>query len=175
MALAGIRTGLSSTIYMNGDLTALTDDPVGVPDDAILYRRVDWDKIGGQAKYAVGEVGRLNANAFTDYDAARAATFGYSGPCMSVGTSIVLAKLGKGPEALLEGFPGYGLARMRAGDLRHLVRGDHTACPQGIMLAPTEAEPWHAVVFDLAGGKRSTSAAKAISRVADWEIELVKA
>jgi hypothetical protein len=160
---------------MNGDLTQLTDDPVGVPDDTILYRRVDWDKIGGRGKYAAGEVGKLNANAFTDYDAARAATFGYAGPCMSVAASTVLAKLGKDPDVLLERFPGYGLARMRASDLRHLVRGDGMECPQGIMLAPTEAEPWHAVVFDIAGVKRPASAAKAIVRVAEWEIELVNA
>jgi hypothetical protein len=158
---------------MNGELTLLADDPVGVPDDATLYRRVDWDRIGGRAKYGAGEVGRLNPNAFTDYDAVRAAGYGYAGPCMSVGTSTVLDALGKRPSVLLEGFPDYGLARVRAGDLRRLVRLDGTACPQGIMLAPTQAEPWHAVIFDLAGGKRTNAVAKAIVRIAEWEIELI--
>jgi hypothetical protein len=63
---------------------AFEDDAERIPDSAILYRRVDWDKIGGRDKYPPGATGTLNGNCFTDYPEWRALEMGLPGPCMSV-------------------------------------------------------------------------------------------
>lgn len=157
---------------MPQEIAAFRDDLEAVPDDALLYRRVDWDKVGGRQRTAPGEIPDLNANCFTDYPEARARELGYPGPCMSVGVSVVLAVKGYSPEDLLKGYEGYGLARVTAGDLRRLQRLDGTPCPQGIMLVPTEVEPWHGVVFDQVRRPRQKPVSKAIARVGAWEIPL---
>jgi hypothetical protein len=149
------------------------DDQVGVPDEALLYRRVDWDKIGGRSRCPVGETGKINGNCFTDYPLDRATAMGYPGPCMSVGVDVVLKEHGQKAAKLLEKCEGYGLACVTAGDLRRLTRPDGSPCPQGVMLSPTEVEPWHGVVFDITDGQRKTSVCKAIARIAKWAIPLV--
>jgi hypothetical protein len=152
---------------------AFEDDAERIPDSAILYRRVDWDKIGGRDKYPPGATGTLNGNCFTDYPEWRALEMGLPGPCMSVGVAPILTGHGHGPEKMLEDWEGYGLAWIRAGDLRMLERADKSPCPQGIMLFPTADEPWHGVVFDHAERPRKGAVCKAIARVAGWEIALV--
>jgi hypothetical protein len=150
------------------------DDVAAIPNNAVLYRRVSWDKIGGEDKYEDGQEGRLNGNCFTDYPAAVAQTYGFPGPCMSVGFASILSEQGYEPEKLLEGFDDYGLARILARDLRSLLRADGvTPCAQGIMFAPTEKEPWHTVVFDVLGGPRKAAVCKSIADVATWELPLV--
>lgn len=154
-------------------IEAFSDDPVAIPDDAILYRRVDWDRIGGRDKCPSGEKGTLNANCFRDYPDERSRVAGYPGPCMSVGISTVLDELGYSADKLLEGYEGYGLAEITAGDIRRLVCADGSPCPQGIMPDPTEAEPWHGIIFDAAKRPRKTAACKAIARRARWTVPLV--
>jgi hypothetical protein len=149
------------------------DDADAVPDEAILYRRIVWDKIGGRGKYPQGAAGHLNGNCFTDWSAEKADQEGLPGPCMSVGVSIVLDSLGYPAEKILDGYPECGLACITAGALRTLTKADGTPCPQGIMLAPTEKEPWHGVVFDPSGGQRGRAARNAIATVADWIVPLV--
>ncbi|MDX8036574.1 hypothetical protein SK803_40815 [Lentzea sp. BCCO 10_0856] len=143
-----------------------------VPDEAILYRRVDWDKIGGKKGCAQGEEAEINGNCFSDYPEAKAIELGYPGACMSVGLGLVLLQKDKKPVDLLDGFDGYGLIRVKAGDLRNLRKLDGSPCPQGIKFSPTGAEPWHCVVFDLSG-KRTSAAKKAIAKVASWEVPLI--
>lgn len=72
---------------MTEEVTELADDPAGVPDDAILLRRVDWDKIGGRDSCPPGKQAALNGNCFSDYSAAKAREYGFAGPCMSVGSA----------------------------------------------------------------------------------------
>jgi hypothetical protein len=148
------------------------DDVDGVPDDTILYRRVAWDKIGGRARSAKGVPARLNSNCFTDWSEEKARSVGLPGPCMSIGVSIVLDRLGIPSEDLLED-PEQGLAYMTAGQVRHLVKGDGTPCPQGVMLCPTEREPWHGVVFDVNIRPRTDAVRKSVARVAAWSIPLI--
>jgi len=93
---------------------------------------------------------------------------------MSVGLGSVLVDHDYPPEKMLELFPDYGLAYVTAGQLRTLRRADGSACPQGIMLVPTTEEPWHGVVFDQTHRPRKDAVCKAICRVADWAIPLVK-
>jgi len=149
------------------------DDVESVPDDVLLFRRVDWDKIGGKSRSPKGVHAQLNGNCFTDWPDQKAREAGYPGPCMSVGVSIVLDQHGRHPSAMLEDLSEYGLAFVTAGALRNLVRADGTACPQGIMLCPTEREPWHGVVFDLESRPRPKSVQKSIAKVAGWIIPLI--
>jgi len=159
---------------MPGRAITLEDDADAVPDEAILFRRVAWDKIGGRGKCPPGATGRLNANCFTDWPQEAAAKAGFPRPCMSVGVSTVLEELGYPPEKMLEDYPECGLACVNAGALRNLTRADgSTRCPQGIMLAPTEKEPWHGVVFDLTSERRGGAAKTAIAAAARWVIPLV--
>jgi hypothetical protein len=158
---------------MEPRVRAFEDDLVRIPDEVILYRRIDWDKIGGRDSCPLGQAGKLNGNSFRDYPADKALTMGYPGPCMSVGVGSVLISNGRESTELLEGFDGYGLARIVAGDLRKLARVNGDQCPQGIMLAPTDTEPWHGIVFDLLERPRTRPVCKAISQVATWEIPLV--
>jgi hypothetical protein len=143
---------------------SFTDDLVAIPDDAIVYRRVAWDRIGGQANCEVGAVATLNGNCFTDYPEPRARELGYPGCCMSVGVAKVLQEQGFGPEKMLERYPDEGLAWILAADLRKLEKATGEPCPQGLMLVPTDDEPWHGVVFDMATGRKSEAVKKAIAK-----------
>ncbi len=154
---------------------AFVDDLVGVPDGAVLYRRISWGVIGGHKKCEPGQVARLSGNAFTDYPDDVARGLGYPGPCMSVAISTVLVAHYLTPAKVVEDYPGYGVARLRAADLRALRRANGSACPQGLMLAPTAKEPWHCVVFDPQERPRKGAVQKAIARVAEWEYPLVRA
>lgn len=153
-------------------VAAFADDTEGIPDDAILYRRVVWNLIGGRQKCPPGAVASLNGNCFADWSAEKAIEEGFPGPCMSVGLSTVLEELRFTPEKMLENYPDYGLAFVTAAELRKLAKADGTPCPQGIMTAATDAEPWHGVVFDLAGGRRAGSAKNAIAKAAQWKVPL---
>lgn len=148
------------------------DDPDGVPNDAILYRRVHWDMAGGRAQYTEGEALRLSGNHFSDYPEGSALALGFPAPCMSVGVDAILTDRGYGPEKMLEKHPEMGLVQVTAGDLRSLVKLDGTPCPQGIMLAPTGNEPWHAVVFDCHEQPRSKKVRNQILLKAQWVVPL---
>lgn len=148
----------------------LIDDRLTVPDDVVLYRRTSWDKIGGRRGEPGSAFTGVTANFFTDAPAQEAARYGFNRVCMSVGTSLIL---GDEPEKMLANHPGMGLVSVTAGALRSLSRGDGKPCPQGIMPYPTDAEPWHAVVFDLLDEKRSTAACKAIARISQTVVPLI--
>lgn len=151
------------------------DDPIQIPDDALLLRRVDWDKAGGKTRVPVGERAKMTGNFFTDYPEGKALELGYPGACMSVGLLHEIERRGlDAARAMLQGFEGYGLVAVRAGALRSLVRANGDPCPQGIMPAPTAQEPWHAVVFDLERRPRQKPATKRIAEVAEWVVPLVR-
>lgn len=141
----------------------LQDDPENIPDHTLLYRRTTWAKLNPkQPGHAGDPCCEITPNFFTDAPLEEAFRFGFNRPCMSVGTSLVL---GDEPERMLETFPQMGLVVLSAGALRALEKGDGP-CPQGIMLAPTDDEPWHAVVFDINSPKRSGGGQKAIAKLA---------
>ena len=154
-------------------LLELVDD-LAIPDDAVLLRRVTWNQGGGIDKYNVGQTFELTVNCFRDQREDVAAAYGLGGPCMSVGYASILKELGFRTSRMVKDFDGFGLVSLEVGHLRNLATASGTPVPQGVMLCPTEAEPWHAVVFDINGPKRSNQACKAIIHKATWEIELVK-
>lgn len=149
------------------------DDVDSVPDDVMIYRRVDWDKVGGKDRTPKGREATINGNCFTDYPDAKARQLGLPGACMSVGIGPVIEAYGYTPVVMLENYGGYGLAWLRVGDLRRLTRLNGEPCPQGIMPCPTEREPWHGVVFDKARRPRQKPVCKAIASVAEWHIALI--
>ena len=155
--------------------TLLIDDPNLLPE-ATVYRRVGWNHVGGVDRFEPGEKPSLSSNMFKDYPAARAEEYGFAGPCMSVGLGYLIEEHGKTPAEAMLGNPhqGYGLVACTVGDLRALQRLNGDACPQGIMPAPTDHEPWHAVVFDVTG-KRAESVSAAIAKIACWIVPLIRA
>jgi hypothetical protein len=156
------------------DCLPLTDDPAGIPNDVILYRRVRWDQIGGRDRCPKGEEAALIGNAFSDYPASKAHEYGLGGPCMSIGISTVLEGLRLGPDAMLIGKgPDFGVAAISAGNLRSLKRKSAEPRPQGVMAAPTNDEPWHGVVFGGSQSPRNKTDKQAIADFANWVIPLV--
>ena len=117
-----------------------------VPDIEWLFRRVFPDFIDWANRDADGRP-RVKSGAFQDYSDKRAAELGYEAPAMSVAVrSIVLAN-DLQPSHLLSAYPGsYGLVAITAAEARAVM--------QGVMLRPTELEPWHAIVFDTTARKR---------------------
>jgi hypothetical protein len=159
---------------MSNEPDPFVDDRAGIPDDTVLYRRITWNFLGGREKYPPGAEARLNGNCFRDYKEEKARALGYPGACMSVGAHTVFQQLGIDPKVMISGpYEGYGLAAVTAQDLRNLVRSNGMACPQGVMLRPTEEEPWHAVVFDLGGGERRPPVCNAICDKARWVVPLI--
>jgi hypothetical protein len=157
-------------------LIHLQDDPIGVPDGEVLLRRVAFDSIGGNRPAMNGQVAELSENAFRDYSSEKAAEMGFDGPCMSIGILSVLISEGRTAADWRDDWgKSYGIARFTAGQVRQLVLVDaaKTPCPQGVMASPTDAEPWHGVVFDLSGVRRKASVCKRIKVCAEWEVPLI--
>jgi hypothetical protein len=160
---------------MADEIRVLVDDPSALPNEVVLFRRTSWDKIGGIEKYPVGPCDRLSANFFSDLSYETAQAHGFAEACMSVGASNVLERLNLDASAMLADFAGCGLVAVTAGDLRGLCKHDGSAWPQGLMLAPTDREPWHAVVFDQTQRPRPAAGQKAIARCARVIVPLIKA
>jgi hypothetical protein len=156
---------------MDREPRQLIDDRDNIPDSTPIYRRVSWELVGGRARCAQGETAALSKNAFRDWPADWALRAGYARPCMSVAIGTVLAD----PREMLGDRRGFGVVVLTAGELRNLTRRDGTTPePQGVMLSPTETEPWHGVVFCLDCDKqRGNPACAAISDLARWVIPLV--
>lgn len=145
----------------------LEDDRESIPDDAYVYRRLSWKHVGNRNGYEPGDCARFTSNCFRDYPTDKAKALGYPRACMSVCYAGLVSA-----ERALRDYDGYGLARIKAGDLRDLKRLDGTPCPQGIRLAATDDEPWHAVVFDLTNEFRKDPVCRLIAHIAQWEIPL---
>lgn len=67
----------------------------------------------------------------------------------------------------------YGVAAVRAGDLRSLSRKNGEPCPHGVMADPTPEEPWHGVTFKTSGKPRIKGEREAIADRAFWVIPLI--
>lgn len=118
------------------------DDPVGIPPDASLLRRVnprfcDWDALDA------AENPRVTRQAVQFYTEEMAAKVGCPGPALSV----IVESLADPIEVLLDRYAGDGLAHITA----DAIRGD--SGQYGIQLWPTLEEPAHAVVFRVDGGR----------------------
>ena len=152
-------------------IDAFVDDATTIPDDAVVFRRIHPDFIDWSVIDDLGRP-RLTSQGFQDYPADMArAEFGLPGACMSVGVEAVLVSHGHGPSKMLEDYDDrYGVARLRAGDLRTLTRDDGATIAQGVMPNPTPAEPWHSVVFSQHAEKKNKTVQKKICQVAVWEI-----
>jgi hypothetical protein len=154
-------------------LLDLVDDK-DIPNDAVVLRRVNWNQGGGIDKYSPGQTFNITANCFRDQTMEGAVRAGLARPCMSVGVDYILHQHGLAVARMVEDFEGFGLVSFDVGSLRNLTTLSGVRVPQGVMLCPTETEPWHAVVFDLTGSKRGNPACQAIANLAAWEVALVK-
>lgn len=121
-------------------------DDVAIPDSAVLWRRIPpaWvvpdENHGGR---------RVTSAAFDD---------SRDGSPLSVLLAYVVFETDRGPENVLCGFAGYGLASITAGDARR--------CDQGVMATPLPDEPAHASVF----GRKTKAIRKRLADGARWVI-----
>lgn len=150
---------------------AFRDDSGKITDNAVLFRRIypdfiNWDSV------AEGVGPPLPGQGFQDYPELKAREeFGLPGACMSIAVEKLLTEAGYGPEKLIEDYEGYGVASIVAGEMRALQGPKSKDWSQGIMWDPRDGEPWHAVIFCVAGGKKTNGIQSAIARIANWAIE----
>jgi len=120
------------------------DDPT-IPDKAELLRRIPpWHFIPDENQGLV----RPSSAAFADDK---------DGP-MSVTLAEELTKEGRSLDSVLVGHGDFALASITAGLVRE--------CEQGIVRAPTDDEPAHALVF----GKKTKSIQRKLVKGARWII-----
>lgn len=141
-------------------LRPLVDSGAELDDDDVLLRVV-------QPSYQTQ--GNLQTNAFQDQTAEQAARWGLGGPC----ASVAVVRLWRGHcgtlDDLLGAFAaGSRLAQITVGSVRHLTLHEGEPVPHGVMLDPRDGAPWHAVIFTLAGGRRSKGACRALKAAAAW-------
>lgn len=143
-------------------LRPLVDDPQ-ISDDDVVFRLVRPDTID------FGPPPLARSHAFQQRSPESAAEYGLGGACFSVALRSVWESEGGSVADLLAKFDeSWGIVALPVGGVRNLCRVTGAAQPQGVMLDPTD-EPWHAVVWDLSGTKRSKPAEKALTQlVIEW-------
>jgi hypothetical protein len=99
-------------------------DDASILDDAVLWRRIHPDN--WQLNPDTGTF-HVTSGAFQNYPKTNN---------MSVGLAAEM----EGPEVLIKGLDGYGVAEFRAGHARHV-------CNQAVARAPEPEQPWHAHVI----------------------------
>jgi hypothetical protein len=110
----------------------LPDDPVGIPDEAILWRRVP-------AMFWKFEERRPKSQGFANHPDS-------NDVAMSVSVAAIWESLGKGPTDALCGHQGFGLVALTAAHFR--------AEKQAVALCATTDDPGHAVVVGEKGERR---------------------
>lgn len=125
-----------------GDYQSPYDDEPSIVDGDFLYRCVhpsyiDWDR-------TLADGPAVSKQVFQDYSSVRALELGYPAPGMSVTLARLLEERGHTFRKLLDLFDdSWGIVELSVRAVRRLE-------PRvGITLAPTEAEPWHAMIFSM--------------------------
>ena len=130
------------------------DDDTTIPDDEVLYRLIRVDNTRYNAD---GTVDRPGTNAFQDYPESKLTEVG--APAVAVSVFLRSALAGEGHvAALLDRYPGYGLAAIAAGAAR--------AEGQGVVRWPTVSEPAHAMIFCKVGKRKSDGQSKRLAKAA---------
>jgi len=137
-------------------------DDLTYNDDCILFRRIRPDWVRWNQTGPNGQWPRITSQAFQDYNEPMAERMGCPAPAMSVALAHVLEASGHLPEALLVGFPGYGLASITVKDARD--------AGQGVTLWATSEEPWHGLVFGLVVQIKSPGTRSILAATAVWLI-----
>jgi hypothetical protein len=75
---------------------------------------------------------------------------------MSVALGVVLEEMHLGPDAVIEAYPQVGLVRLRVIDIRSLGLG--------VVVEPTDAEPWHGAVY----GKKTQGIRNQLVQASEW-------
>jgi len=147
---------------MPGDWASPYSDDATIEDDDVLYRRIklpDWVRSN-----ELGSGGRpqIRSIAFQDFTDAMASKWGLPAPAMSVGLGSVITANGRDASVMIEHHEGYGVASLRARDVRQF--------DQGIQRYPTDSEPWHAIVFCLNRKSKNDPMKDRLAERAVWVI-----
>jgi hypothetical protein len=138
-------------------------DDLSIPHDAILLRRIH-PVLARKARVDERGLPILTTEMFQDASAQEAERRGLPGPCMSVG----LDSSATTAEQMISGeYEGYGIAELPVSAVRNLGTPPGK-WSQGIMRDPTEAEPWHCVVFSKTTAKKTGGMQKALRDAARW-------
>jgi hypothetical protein len=146
----------------NPSLRLLIDDPEAIRNTDSFLRVI-------QPAYFQGR--DVQSNGFQDQSLDVANGFGLAGPCASVNIRRIWELESGEVGALLRDFPdGCGLLEVSVMAARRLrsTGPPSSDIPQGLMLDPRPQRPWHAVLFSLAGGKRSKAAMRALVQASTW-------
>lgn len=130
------------------------DDPT-ISDADVLYRMVNARTV----KWQDGAAVRANTAAFQDQAPSRAEAMGYPAVAVSVFLGSTMTQHGIRPDDLVDDprWDGsYGVASITAGQAR--------SHGQGIVRAPTPESPAHAMIFAMAGRKKTAGQSKALAR-----------
>ena len=133
------------------------DDP-RIAADYVLYRRIP----PGRAKETPAGIVRPNSDTLDFAPRHKAIEMGLPGPCMSLGSQLILQEKGLGPEAMLEDHEEYGLVSFRAIELR--------AVGLSLQVWPYPYA-WHVVAFNTEWERIPKAARKALAESAVWVLE----
>lgn len=140
-------------------LRSLVDSGELVRDEEILIRVI-------QPAFQ-DESGSVRSNGYQDQDLDEAARWGLDGHCASVAIrSIWLQASGDVQDLLRDFADGSILVQFTARDVRSLKTPGGAEAPQGVMLDPRDGRPWHAVIFNRSGGRRSTGGKRGLGQIA---------
>ena len=137
-------------------------DDDGLANDAVLLRRIRPDWVRWDETGMAGQFPRITSQNFQDYSEEMAAHLGCPAPAMSVGLLAVLQTHGRVEADILVGYAGYGIASITVGDARRES--------QGVKPWPTDAEPWHALVFSRTSRIRSVGVRSRLAGIAVWRV-----
>lgn len=152
---------------MPASLREFIDEP-SLLGDEVLYRAVDPGYIDNWSS-APANLPGIPSRAWQDQKEEVAAGWGLR-PCASVAVASLLTTHGSNVETWLEAFfrPSYGVIETTVGEMRSAKSMQGILVPQGVMLHPTDEQPWHAVVWSLKGSKRSKGEMKALVFASRW-------
>jgi len=152
---------------MSAALRDFIDDPE-VADDDVLLRAVSPELIDDTESF-LGRDDEIPSRAWQDQKEDEAAKWGLR-PCASVAVARLLSDHECPVDMWLEKVfrLTYGIIQTTAGDVRRAESPQGHAVPQGVMLYPTQDQPWHAVVWSRRGAKRNKTEMKGLLLRSHW-------
>lgn len=139
------------------------DQTETIPNESVVYRLIhrswiDWEQVTPSGP-------RIRSQGFQDYTGERLQAAGCPSPALSMGLAVVLKTHGFDAHEMLHSVQfdsSYGVAALLAREVRALP-GNHA---QGLMAWPTDAEPWHALMFCKYKEKKSPPISRELAALA---------
>lgn len=143
-------------------------DDASIADSDVLYRAVPPVLIDGCSSFS-GRDDEIPSRTWQDQKEDEAAKWGLM-PCASVAVARLLIDHGCEMQSWLAKFfsSDHGVVETTAGEARQATSSTSQSVPQGVMLHPTDEQPWHAVIWSKRGVKRNKTEMKALVLTSRW-------